>query len=104
MRARQARAELFPQELFSDPGWDILLDLFEARLAHRRLAVSSVCVGAGVPTTTVFRWLRLLEQKELIVRTADPDDARRVFVELSPQGDYALRRWFAENLSDVGLR
>ena len=47
------------------------------------MPVTSACIGAAVPTTTALRWLALLEERGLIVREADPTDARRIFVRLS---------------------
>lgn len=72
--------------LFGEPGWDILLDLFIARKTRTALQVSSVCAGAGLPSTTVLRWIARLEREGLIVRVADQEDARRRYVSLTPRG------------------
>jgi DNA-binding MarR family transcriptional regulator len=96
LRARRLRARYFDEELFADPAWDMMLDLFEAELSQRRVSVSSLCVAAAVPATTALRWLKSMVQKGLLIRHADPFDARRVYVELSPQASGALRRYFGE--------
>jgi len=96
LRARRLRARYFDEELFADPAWDMMLDLFEAELSQRRVSVSSLCVAAAVPATTALRWLKSMVEKDLLVRRADPFDARRVYVELSPNASEALRRYFAE--------
>ncbi|HZU63332.1 MAG TPA: winged helix DNA-binding protein [Novosphingobium sp.] len=89
-RDRRRRTELFGDEtLFGEPAWDILLDLFVAAIKHKRVAVTSACIGSAVPTTTALRWLKILEEKGLILREEDPDDARRTFLRLSP-GAYDL--------------
>ena len=72
--------------LFGEPGWDILLDLFIARKTRTALQVSSVCAGAGLPSTTVLRWIARLEREGLIVRVADQEDARRRYVSLTTRG------------------
>jgi DNA-binding MarR family transcriptional regulator len=72
--------------LFGEPGWDILLDLFIARKTRTALQVSSVCAGAGLPSTTVLRWIARLEREGLIVRVADVEDARRRYVSLTTRG------------------
>jgi len=36
----------------ADPAWDMLLDLTAARAESRAVSVSSLCIAAGVPTTT----------------------------------------------------
>jgi DNA-binding MarR family transcriptional regulator len=96
IRARRLRARYFPEELFADPAWDMLLDLLQAEIAHLRVPVSSLCIAAAVPATTALRWLKTLVQEGLFVRRADPHDGRRVFVELAPDTSSALRRYFAE--------
>jgi hypothetical protein len=102
IRARRLRARYFPEELFADPAWDMLLDLLQAELSHLRVPVSSLCIAAAVPATTALRWLKTMVQEKLFVRRADPHDGRRVFVELAPDTSYALRRYFAE-VGQIGL-
>lgn len=101
IRGRNQRTRYFPEDLFADPAWDILLDLLEAEIANRRVSVSSACLAAGVPATTGLRYLKILEGRGLVTRLPDPLDGRRVYVELAPETSVALRRWFAENLSGL---
>lgn len=96
IRARRLRSRYFEDELFADPAWDMMLDLLEAELSHRRVAVTSLCVGSAVPPTTALRWIKTLSAKGLFVRRNDPLDGRRVYVELSSGSSLALRRYFAE--------
>jgi hypothetical protein len=96
IRARRLRSRYFPEELFADPAWDMLLDLLQAEIAQLRVPVSSLCIAAAVPATTALRWLKTMVQEGVFVRRADPHDGRRVFVELSPQASQGLRRYFAE--------
>lgn len=96
IRARRLRARYFPEELFADPAWDMLLDLLQAEVAHLRVPVSSLCIAAAVPATTALRWLKTMVSQGIFVRRADPHDGRRVFVELAPETSHALRRYFAE--------
>lgn len=94
--ARRKRSRYLTAELFAEPAWDMLLDLFRAELAQQRICVSSACIAAGVPATTGLRWLKILEQQGLVLRECDERDARRTFVALSPETSAALRRYFAE--------
>ena len=93
--ARRARTRFFSKGLFADPAWDILLDLLNSRLSHRRVSVTSVCVASNVPTTTALRWIRLLENEGLVRRQADPFDGRRFYIELTEQADASLTQYFA---------
>jgi hypothetical protein len=56
LRHRRERERLLP-DLFADPAWDILLDLFAASIERRPVSVSSACVAAAVPPTTALRWI-----------------------------------------------
>src|SRR5207302_5747421 len=96
IRARRLRSRYFPEELFADPAWDMLLDLLQAEISHLRTPVSSLCIAAAVPATTALRWLKTLDQQGLFVRRADPHAGRREFVELAPETSRELRRYFAE--------
>jgi hypothetical protein len=96
IRARRLRTRYFPEHLFADPAWDMLLDLLQAEIAQLRVPVSSLCIAAAVPATTALRWLKTLVQEGIFVRRADPHDGRRVFVELAPDASRALRRYFAD--------
>ena len=96
IRARRLRSRFFPEDLFADPAWDMLLDLLQAEIAQLRVPVSSLCIAASVPATTALRWLKSMTEQGLFLRRADPHDGRRVFVELAPQTSSALRRYFVE--------
>jgi DNA-binding MarR family transcriptional regulator len=96
IRARRLRAKYFNEELFADPAWDMMLELFQGELMHRRVVVSSLCAGAAVPPTTALRWLKTIVRQGLFVRRNDPLDGRRVYVELSAETSAALRRYFGQ--------
>lgn len=81
---RRQREKWFDGDLFQDPAWDLLLDLFIAHERNRRVYLSSACVAACSPNTTAMRWLGTLETKKLVRRTCDPNDRRRIYVELTP--------------------
>jgi len=103
LRTRRLRDHLFSSDLFADPAWDILLDLMAARLEGARVSVSSLCIAAAVPPTTALRWIRQLTERGLLVRQADPNDGRRVFIALSDKGADAVARWFEESRSHLML-
>lgn len=94
--ARRARANYFDSSLFSDPCWDMLLDLMNERLAGKEVAVSSLCIAAGVPQTTGLRRIDDLIRAGLLVRREDPRDRRRVFVDLADTAVEQLNRYMDE--------
>lgn len=92
---RRRRTKIFrSEELFGEPAWDILLDLFIAAKERRRVSVTSSCIGSAVPSTTALRWIAILEKQGLLVREADLGDARRVYVKLSARGYAAMLEYF----------
>lgn len=96
IKAREQRNRYLNSELFSDPAWDILLDLLRAEIEHQRVSVSSLCIAAKAPTTTALRYIKSMADRGLITRKADPRDARRVFVELTPETSKALRNYVVD--------
>ncbi len=93
IRARRLRDHFFKSDLFADPAWDMLLDLYAARLEERPVAVSSLCIAAAVPPTTALRWIKSLCDQGLFVRTADPEDGRRVFIKLADGAAAGLEKY-----------
>ncbi|WP_379921504.1 MarR family transcriptional regulator [Erythrobacter sp. R86502] len=92
---RRKREALFGKpDLFGEPAWDIMLDLYIAQSEGKLVSVSSACIGSAAPATTGLRWLTVLAEEGLIVREKDADDHRRVLVRLSPEGRAAMDRFF----------
>lgn len=94
IKARNHRRSFFNSALFSDPAWDILLDLLSAEAEGKRRSISGVGLTANIPATTALRWISALEQEGLVRRENDPLDRRRTFVMLTDGGLLALRRYF----------
>ena len=92
---RRKRAAIFGNpDLFGEPAWDILLDLFIAHGEGKPVSVSSACIGSAAPPTTGLRWLGVLAEEGLVVRENDPEDHRRVLVRLTAAGQAAMQRFF----------
>lgn len=86
IKARAARRHLFDEHLFSDPAWDMLLELYALKCEAVRVSVSKLSVAANVPGTTALRWIDKLEEQGLVERSDDPLDGRRVWIVISDQG------------------
>jgi hypothetical protein len=94
IRARANRVKCFKADLFADPAWDMLLELYAAQLGSKKISVSSLCIAASVPATTALRWMNILEREGLVVRRSDPKDGRRTFVHLSSVGLAGMNTFF----------
>ena len=94
IKARRARDNHFAPELFADPAWDILLELFVAYATQQPISVSGLAASAGVPATTALRWICKLEHEGWLARISDPLDGRRTWIEISPAGIQSMQRYF----------
>jgi DNA-binding MarR family transcriptional regulator len=103
IRHRQLRGKLLPEHLFADPAWDMLLDLAAAKVEHKRVSVTSLCLASGVPMTTALRWIAILSDEGLIERKEDPADRRRVFVELTDRANTAMMIYFRDAEDAISL-
>jgi DNA-binding MarR family transcriptional regulator len=95
LRYRRRRERIFGNDLFGEPAWDILLELYLAELTYKKISVSAACLASAVPATTALRWISTLETRSFIKRQNDPMDRRRVWLRLTPQGSSAMRNYLA---------
>jgi DNA-binding MarR family transcriptional regulator len=94
LSARRAREQLISRELFADPAWDILLELYAANLEQRKISTSDLCIASAVPATTALRWIDKLHHMGFLLREEDRFDRRRVLVTLSPAGRARMQSYF----------
>lgn len=101
---RRRRAVCFgSSDLFGEPAWDMLLDLYIAHARGQSVSVTSACIGAAVPATTALRHLGQLQDEGLIEREQDPRDQRRINVRLSELGVTRMESYFSEISRETGL-
>lgn len=100
-RHRRLRGRYFPQQLFGEPAWDILLDLYVSAARGLSVSISHACLAADAPPTTAHRWLQALEAEGLVERVRDPSDARRQFARLTATGSARMNAYFASYGSGV---
>jgi DNA-binding MarR family transcriptional regulator len=95
LRQRQQRTRFFGADLFSDPAWDMLLDLTAAQGEMKRVSVTSLCIASCVPPSTALRWITQMIDVGLFCRVEDKSDRRRAFIELTDAAGDAMARYFA---------
>jgi DNA-binding MarR family transcriptional regulator len=93
IHARRLRNRHFPESLFGEPAWDILLELLCAGNEERELTVPELCEAVGVPGLIALRWLNSLANEGLIVRRCDPRSPMISIVELEPKTRAAFLRY-----------
>lgn len=101
--ARADRDAIFQSDLFSDPAWDMLLDLAMAEASGRPISVTSLCIASGAPTTTALRRTDELRDAGLIERRPDPADRRRIIVELTECGRQRMETFVKRQAERLGL-
>lgn len=94
MEARRLRACLFEPGLFSDPAWDILLNLYSSELRHQDLTVDELAAAIGLSRAATTRWFDVLAGQGFIRLLSASEDHRRQ-VELTAKGVSGMRRWSA---------
>lgn len=86
---RRLRPKHLP-DIFSEPAWDLILDLYIAFLEGRKVSTKSACIGASSPTATALRKIQELEAAGLIYRVDDLHDKRLKWIALSKEAIWAM--------------
>jgi hypothetical protein len=102
LAGRRQRERFFDPLLFSNPAWDVLLNLYVAEADGRLLSVLDCCIVPGVPQGVVLRWLGYLKQEEMVSEVPDPIDPRRSVIRLSESTRLAISAYLGSLIS-LGL-
>jgi hypothetical protein len=100
LRSRRQRERAFGANLFADPAWDMLLELFVQEESGNVVHVSSLCMASAVPTTTALRWIGTLTEAKLLERRPTGSN-RKVEICLSRRARFLVRRHLRETLDAV---
>jgi DNA-binding MarR family transcriptional regulator len=92
---RRRRDALFPDGLFGEPAWDLLLALFTAREKGETMILCEAYRAARVSDTTGRRLLEQLEKEGLISRRRAPRSRKTRLVELTPDGVERMAAFWA---------
>jgi hypothetical protein len=86
LRQRHSRDHVFGPELFGEPAWDLLLDLYIAASEQRPVSAISASIAAAVSVDEAVGWLTRLEELGLIERLYGGTEMKRAIVALSDTG------------------
>lgn len=101
--ARADRDAIFQAGLFSDPAWEMMLDLAVAEASQRPISVTSLCIASGAPTTTALRRIDDLEEAGLVARVPDGRDRRRIIVHLTDAGRERMEAFVRRQADRFGI-
>lgn len=80
---RKLASDIVGQSLSANPVWDMLLELYAAEREGRLLYIWPLSVAGNIPISSAHRKIDLMVQKNMVVRTTDESDRRRVGIALS---------------------
>lgn len=95
-RARRIRGQHFPEPMFGEPAWDMLLALFVRARSGARQSITRLTKFSGAPPTTALRWIDFLERMEFVSRRTSPTDKRIALIELTDKGREAIEAYLAD--------
>jgi len=99
---REQRNRYFDPVMFSNPSWDILLNLYVAAADGQGLSVLDCCAALAVPQGVTLRLLTLLKDDGTLIETPDVLHPRRTLISLSEQTRVAMSAYLA-SLICLGL-
>lgn len=100
--ARDKRDMLFGARGSDDATWQILTELYLAHVSGTPMALSDVLNASGTPYSSAVRRLAELVDDQILVRTPDQNDHRRVLVSLTAPALSKMDQfyeWFGEMAS-----
>ena len=95
---RRRRDGLFPDGLFGEPAWDLLLAMYLARDKGQAMILCKAYKAAGVSDTTGRRLLDRMEEDGLITRRRAPRSRKMRIVELTDLAITRLTDYLARGL------
>jgi len=96
-RLRRLRREFPPLGELDDVAWDLVRELVRVERTTQRLSVSALSMAAEqVSSSTAVRRIQDLVRAGVLIRTPDPADARRDFVNLAPEMRATLDRYLEQ--------
>jgi len=102
LAGRKQRDRYFDPMLFSNPAWDILLNLYVADAEGKLVSVLDSCSVSTVPQGVALRWLGYLKQEEMVIEAPDPARPRQTLLRLSEQTRLTVSSYLG-SLVSLGL-
>ena len=96
LNVRRAREALFDRHLFSDPAWDIILELYAAKLSDRTMSFGELTRAIDVPKSVISRWISALGEAGVVDTGSDPSVTDASSIKLTAQAATKLAQLFGE--------
>ena len=92
-RDRAARRSFFPRELFAEPSWDVLLDLFAKEVRGQRVPIGKAIIASHAPHATALRHINALVETGMVERRGNEDDQRVALLSLTRDARRSMRAY-----------
>ena len=93
-----ARAAHFPQEMFGEVAWNIMITLYVEE-ERRSLSLTAISMMNYVPMTTLLRWITYLEIRMFVTTVPVLTDARVRLLKMTDKGRNAMDECMTELFS-----
>jgi DNA-binding MarR family transcriptional regulator len=95
LQSRRQRNGEFGKRLFSEPAWDMLLELYVRENTGVAATSRDLIAASGAARSTAARWIAHLDKESLIRRRRHPGDSATDFIELTDLGRDSLERYLS---------
>lgn len=104
VEARRLRERHFAdQNIFGEPAWDILLDLYIRRCCSEVVTLRAASLRTNSPANVAWRWIEILRSQGLVRFVESSDHRERPIVELTASAFQVMTRYL-EQIGNGGER
>lgn len=100
LESRRKRDQCLPPEVFGEPGWELLLNLYREAALGREITITKASYSGGCPPSTALRMIDTLQQFGLVEKHKS-NKSRKVVVRISAVGIEGLNRYFGKVADNV---
>lgn len=95
---RRRRDSLIRHDVFAEPAWDLLLELYVQHHRQNPVGLDRLCGIAAAGPATALRWIGLLMEKGLVTRLPPGGASADLQVALSAKGVEEMERYLRDFL------
>ena len=96
-KRRAARVAHFPEEMFGEVAWDIMIALYVKEKDHFS-SITAISMLIQVPMSTLFRWITYLEIQLLVTTVSVVTDERVRLLQITDMGRNVMDECMTELL------
>lgn len=94
LHVRKIREQHFGRKIFGEPVWDILLELYLSELKDKKVSTSNLILSAPYSSSTALRWIKNLEENNMIFKSPSRIDGRVQYQRISKSAFDKMTKYF----------